>query len=238
MLDLNIKIFLLKKLINQIFGNQVFAASSITTFPLVIDNFAFYQPIETLVKKGAFKKCKIINGFNKDEMGLFAVGFGLLGQNPMQWDQTAQTMNLTTLIYNVDNFFYFFPSFPQTLTQNMSDAIINKYVSMNLTAPGYYKYLDAIGTDYIFACPSFQMSELYSMSKSDVYFYQYDFRISTTVYPDSVGVVHTDELPLVFDEPESNKVMNNDFFCLSPFKFALDFYPPLFKLFVLLNLTN
>ena len=192
--------------------NSFSAASSITAFPLVIDNIVFREPIDNLIKKGAFKKCNILNGFNRNEMGLFAIANGILGQSAAQWDQMAQSMNNTVFSSFLKNYFYFYPYHPHKLTQNMSSAIINKYVSMaNLadSPAGYYKYLDRIGTDMVFACPAFQLAELYSLAKSNVYFYEYAYKISSSIYPDSVGVVHIDELALVFNEVESNKVVLN-----------------------------
>ena len=70
----------------------------------------------------------------------------------------------------------------------------------------YYSYLDKIGTDSTFACPSFQMPEIYSKLNNDVYFYEYSNRISTTIFPEIMGVVHEDELPILFDEQMSNKI--------------------------------
>jgi len=194
-------------LINSLFGNFLFAGTSITHFPLVIDNIVFNETIDTLVKKSSFKKCKIITGFNKNEMGSFIIGYGLLGSDSQKWEYMAQTMNYSTFFQNVNNFFHFYPTYPNVSSQNVTKAIVDAYLPTNQTSiTTYYPYLDRIGTDFVFACQSFQLSEIYSKLKNDVYFYEFDYRISSTIYPEIVGTVHTDELTIVFDELSANKV--------------------------------
>ena len=167
----------------------------------------FYESIESLVKKNAFKKCKIITGFNKNEMGLFSISYGLLGRNPAGWQYAAQTMNFSLFSQDVAMFFNYYPAYPNVSNQNITNAIINAYLPKNLTdIATYYPYLDRIATDFVFSCQSFELSEIYSKQMNDVYFYEYDYKISSTIYPDAVGIIHADELPIVFDEELSNKV--------------------------------
>ena len=122
-------------------------------------------------------------------------------------------MNVSSFTLNVNNFFHFYPAFPNVTSENLTKSIIDKYLPTNQTSiKTYYSYLDRIGTDYVFACPSFQMSEIYSKLKNDVYFYEFDYRISTTIYPEIIGTVHGDELEIVFDEDSANKVNLSSFY--------------------------
>ena len=141
-------------------------------------------------------------------MGYFSISYGLLGNDPTGWQNAAQTMNFTLFYQNIANFLYYYPAYPNVSNQNITNAIINAYLPKNLTdIATYYPYLDRIGTDFVFACHSFELSEVYSQQMIDVYFYKYDYRTSTTIYPEIVGTVHGDELPIVFGEVLSNKVI-------------------------------
>jgi len=59
----------------------------------------------------------------------------------------------------------------------------------------------------MYACQSFQLAKVYSQINLEAFFYQFNFRISTSFLPKWFGTVHIDDDPIVFAEPLANKVM-------------------------------
>jgi len=106
-------------------------------------------------------------------------------------------------------FLHFYPVYPNLVNQTIINSIYSRYITTNQTQSTYYPFLDRIGSDFGLICQSFEMAEFYSRLKLNVYMYEYAFRIPTTIYPETMGVVHTDELPTVFAEQLSNKVKKN-----------------------------
>jgi len=52
------------------------------------------------------------------------------------------------------------------------------------------------------------MAKIYSQENLDVYLYEYGYRISTTMFAESLSnSSHMEELPIVFGEPLSVKVI-------------------------------
>ena len=105
-----------------------------------------------------------------------------------------------------NTFFDYYPTYPNLANQTIIDSILNRYITTNQTQNTYYSILDRIGSDYTLICQSYEMAEIYTRQKQNVYMYEYAYRIPTTIYPSAIGVVHADELPTLFGEALSNKV--------------------------------
>jgi carboxylesterase type B len=196
-------------LITKIFTNLLYGGTSLTVFPLVEDKIVFSDSIESLISKNGFKKCNIITGFDKNEMGYFLVKFGFLGSNFSQWNDSTQTMTYERVNEITNTILHYYPSYPLLTSQETINSILARYITTTQIQSTYYPAVDRIGSDIIFICPTFAMGEMYSGQKNKVYMYEYGYRIPTTIYPASIGVVHGDELPTLFAEALSNKVKIN-----------------------------
>ena len=196
-------------LMKKVFLSDFLSSTSVTVFPLVLNNVTFAQSINQALIKGAFKKCKIITGFTSDEYGFFIANTGALGADPSQWEQNARAINSSQAFDFLDLFFYFYPSYPERSGSNLTQNIIEEYFPKENSSGqqiAYVSYLSQIASDFIFVCQSFEMAEAYAKSKLDAYVYSYNHRISSTIFPEVLGVVHTDELAMVFAETLSSKI--------------------------------
>lgn len=61
--------------------------------------------------------------------------------------------------------------------------------------------IDKMIGDYNFHCPTQDFSSAYSDQSNNVYVYYYTHRYSTHLYPTWTGVLHGDELLMIFGEP-------------------------------------
>jgi carboxylesterase type B len=188
------------------YTNPLYGVSSLTVFPLVEDKTVFSASIESLISKNEFKKCNLITGYDKNEISYFLIKFGFLGSNFSQWNEAAQTMPYETLNGIAKIILHYYPVYPLLSSQETLNSILTRYITTIKTQSTYYPTLDRIVSDAVFICPAFAMGEIYSGQKNKVYMYEYGYRIPTTIYPASIGVVHGDDLPTLFAEQLSNKV--------------------------------
>ena len=168
------------------------------TFRLVQENSTFNQSIDELVESGSFKKCNIITGFNSDEYGFFLAAQMPLSQaKSLSYAQLKQYLNFLWL--------------PERPTDVLINNILNEYqVSNSSVKETFVDYLIQIQSDQGFVCQSLAMAEAYARSGSQVYMYKYQYLISSSPYDRIYGLaVHTSELPIVFAEALSNKVIIN-----------------------------
>ena len=171
-------------------------------FLLVQDNIVFNKSIDQLAESRSFKDCKILNGFNSDEWGFFITDYL----------EKIQLFDYNQLQNAINYVLHYYPIYPQQISDITIDSIIKQYLvpNLNQTSINYIRYLIQIVSDKFFVCPTFQIAEIYAKSGLDAYVYEYKFRISSSTYPTSFGAaMHNDELPMVFGEPLSNKVIYN-----------------------------
>ena len=198
-------------LVPSVYIDEFLGGTSINIFPLVLDYQTFTQSIQQAIVKNAFKKCKIITGSTTDEYGGFIPVGGSLGIDPALWEQNANAINSSQLVEFLDSFFYFYPAYPQTFGKNFTQKMLAAYLPSSLVqhinAPiKYVSYVIQIASDFLFVCPSFEMAEIFSKTNLEAYVYSYNHRISSTIFPEVLGVVHTDELAMVFAETLSSKI--------------------------------
>lgn len=173
---------------------------------MVLDNQVFSESIESLANKGAFKKCKIITGFTKNEFGDLIAAFGLLGPDPKFYDAAIDSFDVTKFNQLMALAYRFYPAYPELNNQNVTNRILDTYLPVNRQSiKSYYKYFERFSSDLVFICPSFRQAEIYSQ-QNKVYFYEYASRISSTIYPPIMEVVHTDDVPTLFAETLGRKV--------------------------------
>jgi carboxylesterase type B len=196
----------------KIFTKDIYSYLSVTPFPFVIANRVFNQSIEKIVENRALKKCKIITGFNSDEFGyhLALLGLAGLGPDPSKWDQNARAVNSTRFLELLSDFFYYYPKYPEKRSERFASDVIGEYFpsgqleSKNLTMT-HLQYLNQIVSDFVFTCQSFEIAEVYSRLNLQAYVYSYEHLISTSIFPQVIGVVHTDELAMLFAQPLSSR---------------------------------
>jgi carboxylesterase type B len=191
---------------DRIFINGLRALSSLAPFAFVFDNRTFTKPIEESLARGEFKKCSLITGSNTNEFAFFLPSLGLLGDDPAKWDAMARNFSATQLRGWLSETFHFYPSYPARSEDSFVSSVLNEYMPSG--QPGediYLNYYSHILSDFVFTCPVLQMAEIYSRAKLSSYVYSYNFRISTSVLPEVLGVAHVDELAVVFAEPLGSK---------------------------------
>ena len=173
---------------------------------MVLDNQVFNESIESLANKGAFKKCKIITGFSKNEFGDLISAFGLLGNDPKLYDAAVKSFDVTKFNQLMTLAYKYYPIYPERNNQNVTNKILDTYLPVNRSSiKSYYEYFERFSSDLVFICPSFRQAEIYSQ-QNKVYFYEYAYRISNTIFPPIMGVVHGDDLTTLFAETLGRKV--------------------------------
>ena len=180
---------------------RILANMSSTFERPIIDKVMFKKTIDDLAKENLFKNCNIITGYNSDEMGYFI----------------SETIPPNLFKIMDGNFFI------QGLTGFLNsrypynklnvDSILLEYfgtsqiLTLNQSTINYPKTLLNILADLVFVGQSFKMAEIISRSGNNAYTYEYKYRIDTSPYDPIYGMaVHTEDIPIVFAEPLSNKV--------------------------------
>lgn len=181
---------------------------------LTIDGVAFNQSIDSLVKSGQVKKCRIFSGFNSDEYSrfLFEWPLGVVDKNTNYGYKGFKFSNFSN---GFNNYLLYYPNFPEKRASNVENEIINAYfkfseIPFNLIYPVYLNYLNQIMSDYMMVCAAFQMAEIYSSLNLDAYVYEFKYRGVDSAIPKGVThlgtATHVDELTYTFGVPLSNKV--------------------------------
>ncbi len=170
-------------------------------FLLVEDGEVFEKSIDQLAAEKKFKKCKIITGFNTNEFTNSL--FDYLNPDPSKW-----LLDFPNFVKFIGMANYFYPSYPQKITEEVINEIIQQYIKTNpKTSVELVNLLVQILTDRFFVCQSSQLATIYSEANFDVYMYEYKYRISSSYFPEEYGyAAHGDELATIFGEPLSNKV--------------------------------
>ena len=169
---------------------------------LVIDNNVFFKSIDELVNEKQFKKCNIITGHNSDEFGYFLARFFPLDKTPNSLALFNKIIELLQLPYN--------KKADLQLIQDIKEKYFgtNDLESLGQNSFDYFKKIIRIQSDVMFACPSFDLAEVFTKNGMKAYAYEYEYRIPSSIYPVHLNwsAVHTEDLYMVFGEPLSNKV--------------------------------
>ena len=184
-----------------------------TGYYFVIDNDLFNKTIAELVKEKSFKKCNILTGFNADEFVLYFTTpiLNFLKNDSTKWTQDWKNVNIN----NFNSTIEYFNRNEISNDNNFYTSLIREYftsndltnLNSNISVIDFATYLNRIESDYIFICQSFNMAELFFSEKQNVYVYKYEYRISSSSFPESLAsAIHVDELPIIFGEPLAIKV--------------------------------
>ena len=196
--------FLRKKL----FEKEEYGITTGTHFPLVINNDTFKETIAEIIEKKKIKKCKIITGFNSGEFGATIAGLNIsyLGSDPSKWEERAKAMNSSTFFGLINNLFHYYPKYPLQKNDRFVSELMNEYMPMEQNSISYFDFVMKIFNDFLFVCQSFEMAQAFAELNIQAYVYSYEHIISSTIYPQMFGAVHTDDLPMLFAETLSNKM--------------------------------
>lgn len=164
--------------------------------PVIDGAFLVESPEETLRRKN-FKRCPILIGSNLNEGSWFVIYEvqEYLGLNKL-------TMNREQFLTSINRLFYFFPQYNKTINTLALEAIRFQYSNwldpddshINVQA------LDAAVGDSQFICPSNQFAQSYALARENVYMYYFTQRYSTNPWPKWMGVLHGDDVMLMFGE--------------------------------------
>lgn len=193
--------------------------------PFIDGSFLDYEPREAL-RRGDYKKTSILIGTNTEEGFYYAMYFlpqllklredvvvtrqefrdAVREFHPhlsnlsidaivfqvcfMLFDDVSRfrhTPDTISIIYEVLNLYYVLLQY--TDWAKSEDTITNRNM------------IDRLVGDYNFGCPVDDFGLKYAEDNNDVYLYQYTHRYSTHPYPKWTGVLHGDEVPIIFGDP-------------------------------------
>jgi len=178
---------------------------------LTIDNIAFNQSVDLIIKSGQIKRCKIITGYNSDEFGLFLLLTRVINENN---NYGYKGFKFNDFLKAINQLLYYYPNYPSRRSSNVDTEIVNAYFKIhqmpaNLFSPVYLNYLNQMLSDFAFVCPSFQAAGIYSSLNLDAYVYEFKYRGAVSLLGNLTFLgkaTHADELVYVFGLPLSNKV--------------------------------
>ncbi|XP_053331525.1 cholinesterase-like [Spea bombifrons] len=163
---------------------------ALTLFTPVLDSDFISENPDILVEK-TLKQGDILIGITKDDGNPCTV-FGAPGFS-------AKNESLVTLAQLEEGLKFYLPS-----TGDLGiESILLQYVDWDDT-DNLEKNRDAmelILRDYYFSCPIKQFVKHATGHGNKVFLYEYDYRFSSEVWPEWMGVVHGAELPLLFGKP-------------------------------------
>jgi carboxylesterase type B len=178
---------------------------------LTVDNIAFNQSVDLIIKSGQIKKCKIITGYNSDEFGIFLLLTGIINENN---NYGYKGFKFNEFLKTFNQILYYYPNYPSRRSSNVDTEIVNAYFKIyqipgNLFSPAYLNYLNQMLSDFVFVCPSFQAAEIYSSLDLVAYVYEFKYRGAVSLLGNLTFLgtaTHADELMYVFGLALSNKV--------------------------------
>ena len=180
--------------------DEQWVARGIIQFPFlpVIDGtFLTGSPDESL-RQRSFKKCPVLMGSNLNEGSFF-----LIYDLYEKMDLESRRMNKDEFLESMNQLFYYYPQYPQTINNFGMDAIVFQY--SNWLDPddmdSNIANLDNAIGDCHFTCNVNYFAHEYASAGENVFMYYFTHRYSSNPWPPWMGVLHGDEILFVFGEP-------------------------------------
>lgn len=171
----------------------------------------FSQSIDSIIKLGQVKKCKIMTGYNSDEFSFFLKAFNIINREN---EFGLSKFDFNTFSYWIETQFAYYPSYPLKPADNfLKNLTLEYFLLADLInypqIPVYVQYLNRIMSDFRFVCQSYEIAEIFTKLNMDAYLYEFKFKGSQSNLPSYLGeATHGDELSYTFGFPLlSNKVI-------------------------------
>jgi carboxylesterase type B len=149
-------------------------------YHLAQNGIDFKESVKESFERGNFKKdIKLINGYTHDEGSYFLEGFFSSG--------SGYETNYTLFENILDQFYLYFPTYPQKWTKEFKESLINTYTVENQT--DFLQSVIRILSEHVYICPSVDFTTFYS-AFSKVYRYSYSYRSSQSNLDPVFGVPH------------------------------------------------
>lgn len=195
-------------------GNGFAATFLLSAFVPVVDGKNLKETPMRSFRTGRYKMCNIITGFtSQDGTSLIPFSYGAVDDSkvpktPNPKNNIKQIITYPLLANFLKNYYSFFPTWPYKLDEIILNSILNEYTKLThknfedsrLVKSNYFYTLSKILSDETYICPAFKLAN-YIENKVKVYLYAYNYRISTNRMPFWYGIVHGEELAMVFGHP-------------------------------------
>ncbi|CAF1087877.1 unnamed protein product [Brachionus calyciflorus] len=191
------------KYTDKMAGNYHTSMFLMTAFVPVLDGEVISEhPVDSL-KKGNFKKCPTIIGFNQNEGTLFSAVTGFAGL------KSYNKIDYSTFNYFIDKYFHFYPKYGDVSKNLVKESIKFEYLNFinetnrdELIFKGdkndYFKEMSDIFTHQMFVCPAYRLADLISVHNDNVFVYLFNHYLTSSPWPEFYGMTHSDELAFVF----------------------------------------
>lgn len=170
-----------------------------------VDGSFFPESPMTMLAKGDYKKCPLIDGFNRDEGASFVL-YDREGNDP-----NSTTPPFVSKEWYERNAQYYLQYLPMTLNDLIVDSINQEYVDWTKAddpKADYFKSAALLIGDSFFSCPGILETRAHALA-AEFDTYQYFFTHVPSVSSFSIGEIgpkwygaaHTEEIPFVFGWP-------------------------------------
>ena len=160
-------------------------------FQLVVDGIEFKEPIKESIRNKRFKNVNTLSGFNSEEYSGFLKSILGLKDQPV--------INLTEIRKVLNDFYPYFPRYPDKPSVNFTDNVINLYTK-NSSITDYFKTLIQILSEEFYICPQIHLAQIYSES-NEAYVFSFERINPSNGLPKWYGAVHGSEMPYVYGSP-------------------------------------
>jgi acetylcholinesterase len=164
--------------------------------PVIDGAFLVETPLMSL-KRRSFKRCPLLMGSNLNEASFF-----LIYELPKFLTLNSTTMTRQQFLESINELFFHYPQYPQTINSIGLDAIAFQY--SNWLDPedklANIRMLDGAVGDCHFTCHVNHFGHRYATAGENVYMYYFTERYKSNPWPEWMGVLHGDEILFTMGE--------------------------------------
>ena len=167
-------------------------------FQLVNDGIEFNQTIKESIQQRKLKNVNSLSGFTREEMARYLEPIFGLKEEPF--------VNLTQIKKILNDFYSYFPRYPEKMQLDFIDKVINEYAK-KYSFKHFFTILIQILTEEFYVSPIIHIAELFS-EKNRAYVYSFEENNPINGYPKWYGVIHGDQIPFIFGIPLKKENIN------------------------------